>query len=133
MASEHAAGLDFRPLRILVLVDHVLADAFIHRLANFGLDPGLAESGKVLPRVSIEQQFIVHELIRHRRIRLLPGKLVLGQRMQESAGSEHPVVKAGDDFFLRVNRHGLTLPENICSREASRHCAETVRSLDRGL
>ena len=105
----NAARLYFRSLRILVLVDHVLVDAFIHQLPHFGLDPGLTECGKVLPRVSVEQQLIVHQLICRGRIRLLPGKPVLGQRTWKETGPEYLVVEIREDFFLGVDRHSLTL------------------------
>jgi len=45
---------ELRHLRILILVDHILVDALIHQLADFRLDPRLAEGCDILPRVAVK-------------------------------------------------------------------------------
>jgi len=74
----NAAGFELRHLRILFLVDHVLVDALVHELADFGLEPGLAEGGDVLPGVAVEQELVVHELISRGRVSLVLWHLVFG-------------------------------------------------------
>lgn len=48
------------PLRILILVDHVFVEAFIHQFVYLGLLPCLAEGGKILSGIAIKHQFIVN-------------------------------------------------------------------------
>jgi hypothetical protein len=87
------ARFEFRHLRILVLVDQILVNTFVHQLANFGFDPSLAERREVLARVPIKQQFIVHQLIRRLRICFWLGKPVFWQGIREEVRSEHLVVE----------------------------------------
>ncbi len=75
----HAARLDLRRLRILVLVDHVLVDALVHQLTDLGRDPGRAEGREVLPRVAVEQQLVVDERVGDRRSDALLGHAPLRQ------------------------------------------------------
>jgi hypothetical protein len=88
-----------------VLVDHVFVDAFVHQLANFRLNPRLAKSRKVLPGVSIEQKLIMHQLIRCCRTGFRHRKTGLGQRMRKEARFELLVLRANDEFSLRMRSH----------------------------
>ena len=74
----HTTRFNFRDLRILVLVDDILVDTFVHQAMDFGLFPGLAECGEVLARVAVQHQFIVDHRIGVPGIELGVGKLVLG-------------------------------------------------------
>ena len=69
----HAAPLDLRGLRILVLVDHVLVDRQRHQGEKLRLLPRLAERGQVLPGVAIEHQLVRHHLERLPRLLYPPG------------------------------------------------------------
>src|SRR5271156_680772 len=59
----HAAVLNLRGLRILVLVAHVLVDALFQQRSRLGLDPGGAKSREVLARVTVEQQLVMYQRI----------------------------------------------------------------------
>ena len=63
----HAAGLDLRGLRVLVLVDHVLVER--RRVEPVGLvvHPGGHEGGQVEPRVPVEHHLVQHDLVRRLR------------------------------------------------------------------
>jgi hypothetical protein len=54
----HAPPLDLGGLRVLILVDHVLAGRKRHQAHHLRLHPGLAERGQVLARVAIEHQLV---------------------------------------------------------------------------
>ena len=73
----NAARLDLGGLRIFVLVDHVLVDAFVHKVVDFRLRPGLAECRKVLPGIAVEHQLVVDDRIGVPWIMLALGKLIL--------------------------------------------------------
>jgi len=69
----HAPPFYLGGLRVLISVDHVLVDRQRHQGENLRLLPGLAERGKVLPRVAIEHQLIRHQLERIPGERPLPS------------------------------------------------------------
>ena len=60
----HAALLDLGGLRVLVLVDHVLVEALGHELLGLRLHPRRHERGHVEPRVAVEHQLVVDDLVR---------------------------------------------------------------------
>ena len=66
-AAEHvdAARLELGGLRVLVLVDHVLVEALGHQLLGLRLHPGSDEGRHVQPRVSVEHQLVVDDLVGH--------------------------------------------------------------------
>jgi len=64
---------DLRPLRVLVLVDHVLVEALGHQLLRLRLHPGRHEGGDVQPGVPVEHQLVVDDLVRD-----IGRQLVLG-------------------------------------------------------
>ena len=53
-----APAFDLGGLRILVLVHHVLVDAFIEKTMDLRLGPCLAEGRQVLARIAVEQQLV---------------------------------------------------------------------------
>ena len=59
----HAARLDLRGLRILVLVDHVLVEALGHQRPGLRLHPGRHERREVQPRVAVDHQLVVDDLV----------------------------------------------------------------------
>src|SRR5208282_1556085 len=65
----------------------------------------LAERGKILARISIEQQFVMNQLIGGVRVGFLLGKLVFRQWMRKKAAAENLLVKIGENLFLAVKRH----------------------------
>ena len=59
----HAAHFQLGALGVLVLVNHVLADAQVHELVHLLIVPGLAESGQILAGVAIEQELGLDEFV----------------------------------------------------------------------
>lgn len=57
----HAPPLNLCGLRILILVDHIFIHTLVHQFMDFWFRPGLAKSCEVLPRVSVEHQFVVDD------------------------------------------------------------------------
>ena len=74
----HAAVFDLGRLRVFVLVDHVLVDAFVHQLVDFRIQPGLAEGRQVLAGVAVQHQLVVHHLVGVAWVVLFFRHLVLG-------------------------------------------------------
>src|SRR5207247_107613 len=62
--DRHAARLELGRLRVLVLVDHVLVEALGHQLLGLRLHPRRDERGHVQPRVAVEHQLVVDDLVR---------------------------------------------------------------------
>jgi hypothetical protein len=60
----HAPRFQLRGLRVLVFVDHVLAEAFGHQLDRLGLHPGGHERGQVEPGVAVQGELVPHGLER---------------------------------------------------------------------
>ncbi len=58
-----AAHLDLGGLRVLVLVDHVLVEALGHEPLGLRLHPGRDERRDVEPRVPVEHQLVVDDLV----------------------------------------------------------------------
>ena len=59
----HAAHLELRGLRVLVLVDHVLVEALGHQLLGLRLHPRRHERRQVQARVAVEHQLVVDDLV----------------------------------------------------------------------
>lgn len=59
----HTAPLQLGGARVLVLVDHVLVPALGHQDPGLRLHPGGDEGGEVQPRVAVQHQFVMDELI----------------------------------------------------------------------
>ena len=72
-----AARLDFRDLRVFVLVDNILVDAVVHQAVDFRLLPGLAEGGQVLPGVAVQHQLVVHHRVSVSRVLFDAGETIL--------------------------------------------------------
>jgi hypothetical protein len=51
----NASRLDFRGLRIFILINHVLVEAVVHQFVNLGLDPGLTKRSEILPGIAVEK------------------------------------------------------------------------------
>ena len=80
-----AAHLELRRLRVLVLVDHVLVEALGHEPLGLRLHPGGDEGREVHPRIAVEHQLVVDDLIgdirRHLAVRdPMPRDVVAFQR-----------------------------------------------------
>ena len=78
--DRDAARLELGRLRVLVLVDHVLVEALGHQLLGLRLHPRRDERGHVEPRVAVEHQLVVDDLVRHVRRHLAGRELVSGNR-----------------------------------------------------
>jgi hypothetical protein len=59
----HAARLDLRRLRVLVLVDHVLVETLGHQPLGLRLHPGSHEGRDVHTRVPVQHQLVVDDLV----------------------------------------------------------------------
>ena len=59
-----AARLELGGLRVLVLVDHVLVEALGHQPLGLRLHPRGDERREVQPRVAVEHQLVVDDLVR---------------------------------------------------------------------
>ena len=59
----HAAQLELGRLRVLVLVDHVLVERLGHEAVGLRLHPGRHERGQVEPRVAVEHELVVDDLV----------------------------------------------------------------------
>ena len=57
-----AARFEFRGLRVLILVDHVLGQAVRHQLGRLRLHPGGHERGQVEPGVAVQDQLVAYRL-----------------------------------------------------------------------
>ena len=107
--GEHvdAALFDGRGLRVFILVDHVLVGGLVHDAADFGLDPGGAEGGEILPRVAVEDELIVDGLVDGLRVLLVYGELVGLILVVQDFGLEL-AGRAGFEFFGVVQGHGFS-------------------------
>jgi hypothetical protein len=54
----HAAALQLSRLRILILVDHVLAEALSHQLLGLRLHPGGHERRQVEAGIAVQDQLV---------------------------------------------------------------------------
>ena len=92
----HAAALELRRLGVLVLVDHVLVEALVHEPAGGRLHPGRHERREVQPRVAVEHQLVVDDLVGAVGRHLLLGELQARDRMQlAGVGELRPDVEVG--------------------------------------
>ncbi|MPM45266.1 hypothetical protein SDC9_91952 [bioreactor metagenome] len=80
--AEHtdAARLELRRLRVFVFIDHILVDTLVHQLMRLFIEPGLAECGKVLRGVAVEDELVVDCLICVLRLHLRLGERVFRQQ-----------------------------------------------------
>ena len=69
----HAAHLDLRRLRVLVLVDHVLVEALGHQPLGLRLHPRRDERGHVQACVAVEHELVVDQLVGDVRRELVRG------------------------------------------------------------
>ena len=72
-----AARFNLRRLRVLILVNHVLIDAFRHQLRHLRFRPGLAECSQVLAGVAVKHQLIVNNGVGVPGILRAFGELIL--------------------------------------------------------
>ena len=87
-----AAGLYFRRLGILVLVNHVLVKAVVHEAVHLVLGVGLAEGGQILAGIAVQHQLVLDETIHGLRIRLPVRNPALAQGPSRSGLVEQVVV-----------------------------------------
>jgi hypothetical protein len=102
----HAAPLDLRGLRVLVLVHHVLVERQLHQGQQFRLGPGLAEGGPVLPRVPVQDQLNCYHLERGPREHLVLRKAVFGDRPRQAVVGENAIFQPVGDEVALVQGHG---------------------------
>lgn len=76
---RHAAPLEFGGAWVLVLVDHVLVLALVHQHPGLRFHPGGDEGGEIQPRVPVQHQIVVDDLIRRVGRQRAVGKPVLGR------------------------------------------------------
>ena len=107
--DRDTARLELGRLRVLVLVDHVLVEALGHQLLGLRLHPRRDERGHVEPRVAVEHQLVVDDLVRDVRRHLAGWELITGNR---SFAAEQRIDRelAGRCWLGRVlERHGSPL------------------------
>jgi hypothetical protein len=75
---------DIRP------VDHILVEALVHELVDSRLNPGLAESRKILAGVAVEQKLVVNQLVGHVGIGARAWKPVFGKRLRREVRDGGP-------------------------------------------
>ena len=107
--NVHAAHLELRGLRILVLVDHVLVEALDHEPLRLRLHPGTDERGEVESRVPVEHELVVDDLVRAVRRHLLCGQLVARDRcrVERERRSRREVVSPRSGPLRMLQRHRL--------------------------
>ena len=76
----HAPRFQLRSLRVLVFVDHVLAEALGHQLRRLRLHPRGDERGQVEPGVAVQGQLVPHSLERRVGQQPVPREPVPGHR-----------------------------------------------------
>jgi hypothetical protein len=98
---------------VLVHVDVVLVDGVHDELVALGLHPGGDEGRQVQPRVPVQHQLVVDDLVR----RLL-GDRVLGHPVPARV-NHNPSIQSS----LAIREHGLEAPTRHCSdpRLGSQH------------
>ena len=107
----HAAHLDLRGRRVLVLVDHVLVEALGHQLLGLRLHPGRDEGGHVEPRVAVEHQLVVDHLVGHVGRQLAWRELVARDRgrVEREERRHGDVARLGRGALRVLERHGALL------------------------
>ncbi|CAN5139405.1 hypothetical protein BH20ACT22_BH20ACT22_01820 [soil metagenome] len=78
----HTSHLQLRRLRVLVLIDHVLVGAFHHQAFCLWFHPGGDEGRQVEPRIPVQHQLVVNDLVGGLRRQLAFGQLVSGDFLQ---------------------------------------------------
>ena len=73
-------------LRIFILVDHVLADGFVHQPVDLPFLERRTERGKIQPRIAVDHQFVVNQLIHEIRHLFLFRTPVLFRFLLQDAG-----------------------------------------------
>ena len=122
----HAAGLDLRGLRILVLVDHVLVEAFGDQPVGLRLHPGGDERRHVEPGVAVEHQLVVDDLVRHVARKLPRGQLMPGNPALEPEDRLESELAAG-----RLRPAGVLQHRDLPSSPATSHPHRAPRRLTR--
>ena len=112
----HAARLDLGGLRVLVLVDHVLVEALGHELLGLRLHPRRHERGHVQPRVAVEHQLVVDDLVRDVRRHLALRKRVAG----DGSGLEGEVRRDCEIVRLRMRRAWVFEHQRVLRRRVAR-------------
>ena len=107
----HAPRLQLRGLRVLVLVDHVLAEAFGHQLLRLGLHPGGHERGQVEPGVAVQGELVPHGLER---------------RVGQQTVLRQPVPGHGEVQFADVDRVDLELVILLLDLPVQCHAAPSL-------
>jgi extracellular factor (EF) 3-hydroxypalmitic acid methyl ester biosynthesis protein len=111
----HAARPQFRRLRVLILVDHVLGQALGHQHLCLRFHPGGDERGQVQPRVPVEQQLVPYHLSRRAGQHRFQGEGVPGHRPVRDPDVQGVDVELGGLTGLPgigVQRHGA-LPSSV--------------------
>ena len=85
-AGKHvdAAHLQFRRLRVFILVDHVLVERVSHQLARFRLHPCGYKCGQIQSGIAIQHQLVVDQVVRSLRQHPFFRDLVLGRCAAQS-------------------------------------------------
>ena len=104
-----ATPLELRGLRVLVFVDHVLAEALSHQLLGLWLHPGGDEGSQVEPRVAVEDQLVFDQCECNGRVHGLSRQPVPGDRVLDPAVERVEVQHGGSVGLvdLGVKRHGV--------------------------
>ena len=104
----HAALLELRGARVLVLVDHVLVERQGHQRFGLRLHPRRHERREVQPCVPVEHELVLHELERRVGSHLERGELVPGRPAGFSGPGVHRAQDEGSEVFdeLLVEGHG---------------------------
>ena len=107
-----AAHLELGGLRILVLVDHVLVEALGHEPLRLRLHPRADERGEVEPRIPVEHQLVVDDLVRAVRRHLVCRQLVARdvRRVERERRCGREVVLPRRRALRMLQRHRLSLP-----------------------
>ena len=101
----HAAHFDFGRLRIFVLVDHVLADGFVHQTMHLPFLEGGAERGQIQPGVPVDHQFIADQLIYRIRLLFLCRKTIFLRRPFQRQGRVYVISLFRFQSFSHVQSH----------------------------
>ena len=114
----HAAVLQVGRARVLVLVDHVLVERLGHQQPGLRLGPRRDERGQVEPRVAVEHQLVVDDLVgdvgvelavrqpEARDVHRLPGEDRVDREVRAGVRRR---VRGGHDGTVGLRRQGRKL------------------------
>ena len=120
-----AARLELRGLRVLILVDHVLGQAFRHQLRGLRFHPGGHERGQVEPGVAVQHQLVPYHLQRGVRQHAVLGQLVLRDGVLGGADVDRVDLQLGLVVVIPdslVDGHGGSLATDGCLARLAVHC-----------